>query len=224
MKDRFTGARVLVTDAAEFMGPAVSEMMREEGASVIADTRDLTKEGAVEALVEEAGRVDVLIANLAAPYTLASAEVATESDLAHMLDRLMFPLQRLVRAVLPQMIERRGGKIVVVGSALALRGAALRANYAAARGAQLAYVKTVGLEAIKHNVHVNATAQAYVENPTYYPLSYQSTEDFKERMKQLPIGRLSTGPEAASLVLYLASQDSNFIVGQVFPYAGGFVT
>lgn len=224
MKDRFTGRRVLVTDAAEFMGPAVSEMMREEGAEVFADTSDLTKVGAVEALVKEVGRIDVLIANLAAPYTIASAHESTEPDLAHMLDRLMFPLQRLVRAVLPQMIERRAGKIVVVGSALALRGAVMRANYAAARGAQLAYVKTVGLEAIAHNVHVNATAQAYVENPTYYPPAYQATDDFKERMKQLPIGRLSTGREAASLVLYLASEDSNFIVGQVFPYAGGFVT
>jgi 2-keto-3-deoxy-L-fuconate dehydrogenase len=86
-------------------------------------------------------------------------------------ERLVLPLHRLIRTVLPQMIERRKGKIV--GSALALRGTPMRANYAAARGAQLAYVKTVSLEAIRHNVHVNAAALAFVENPTYYSAEYR---------------------------------------------------
>jgi NAD(P)-dependent dehydrogenase (short-subunit alcohol dehydrogenase family) len=49
------------------------------------------------------------------------------------------------------------------------------------------------------------------------------TPEFKERLKQVPAGRLSTGREAASLIVYLASQESNFISGQIFPYAGGWV-
>jgi 2-keto-3-deoxy-L-fuconate dehydrogenase len=224
MTKRFQDKRVLLTDAAGFMGPAISELMREEGAHVLADRRDLTKPNAVESLVREAGHVDVLIANLAASYTVAYAHEATESDFIDMFERLVLPLQRLVRTVLPQMIERRKGKIVVVGSASALRGMPMRANAAAARGAQLAYVKTVALEAIRHSVHVNATALAFVDNPTYYPAEYQNTEDFRQRMRDVPVGRLSTGREAASLVLYLASPESDFIVGQVIPYSGGFVT
>jgi 2-keto-3-deoxy-L-fuconate dehydrogenase len=224
MTERFQNKRVLLTDAAAFMGPAVSELMREEGAHVLADRRDLTKPNGVESLVLEAGHVDVLIANLAAPYTMAYAHEATESDFNDMFERLVLPLHRLVRTVLPQMIERRQGKIVVVGSALALRGTPMRANYAAARGAQLAYVKTVALEAIRHNVHVNAAALAFVENPTYYSADYRNTEDFERRMRDVPIGRLATGREAASLVLYLASPESDFIVGQVIPYSGGFIT
>ena len=223
MMQRFDGKRVVVTDADEFMGPAVSKMLREEGAQVLADTRDLTQPDAAHALIEQAGRVDVLIANLAGNYTMAPAHEATESDLSYMLARFVFPLQRLFRAVLPQMIERRQGKIVVVGSALGLRGTVLRANYCAARAAQLGLVRAAGLEAIQHNVHINATAQAFVENPTYYPPEYKSTDDFVERMKMLPAGRLSTGADAASLVLYLASGQSDFFVGQVVPYSGGFV-
>jgi 2-keto-3-deoxy-L-fuconate dehydrogenase len=224
MTERFQSKRVLLTDAADFMGPAVSELMREEGAHVLADRRDLTKPNGVESLVLEAGHVDVLIANLAAPYTMAYAHEATENDFNDMFKRLVLPLYRLVRTVLPQMIERRKGKIVVVGSALALRGTPMRANYAAARGAQLAYVKTVALEAIRHNVHVNAAALAFVENPTYYSAEYRNTEDFNRRMRDVPIGRLATGREAASLVLYLASPESDFIFGQVIPYSGGFIT
>lgn len=223
MATRFEGQRVLVTDAAEFMGPGVCAMFAEEGASVIAEKRDLTRAGAVEVAVEEAGHIDILIANLAVPYIIAAAHEAEEENLSEALNRLVLPLQRLVRRVLPQMMERRRGKIVVVGSASALRGIPMRSCYAAARGAQLAFVKTVALEAIQYNVHVNATAHAYIENPTYYPLEYQQTEDFKQRMQLLPIGRLATPREGASVVLYLASLEADFMVGQVIPCAGGFV-
>ncbi len=223
MTTRFEGQRVLVTDAAEFMGPGVCAMFAEEGASVIAEKRDLTRAGAVEVAVEEAGHIDILIANLAVPYIIAAAHEAEEENLSEALNRLVLPLQRLVRRVLPQMMERRRGKIVVVGSASALRGIPMRSCYAAARGAQLAFVKTVALEAIQYNVHVNATAHAYIENPTYYPLEYQQTEDFKQRMQLLPIGRLATPREGASVVLYLASPEADFMVGQVIPCAGGFV-
>ena len=223
MATRFEGQRVLVTDAAEFMGPGVCAMFAEEGASVIAEKRDLTRAGAVEVAVEEAGHIDILIANLAVPYIIAAAHEAEEENLSEALNRLVLPLQRLVRRVLPQMMERRRGKIVVVGSASALRGMPMRSCYAAARGAQLAFVKTVALEAIQYNVHVNATAHAYIQNPTYYPPEYQQTEDFKQRMQLLPIGRLATPREGASVVLYLASSEADFMVGQVIPCAGGFV-
>ena len=63
--NRLGGKRVVITQADDYMGPATAELFAEEGASIISDTRDLTRPGACEALIEEAGRVDVLIANLA---------------------------------------------------------------------------------------------------------------------------------------------------------------
>lgn len=224
MAQRFAGKRVLVTEATGFMGPAVCEAMREEGAIVIDDERDLSSDGAVAALLSQAGVIDVLVANLAAPYTPKPVHEADPDDLQEMFRRLVLPLHRLVRGVLPAMMERRRGKIVVVGSASALRGMPLRATYAAARGAQLAYVKTAALEAIQHNVHVNATAHGFIENPTYYSAEYQATEEFRQRLQQVPIGRLATGREGASLILYLASDDADFMVGQVVACAGGFVS
>ena len=67
MPQRLAGQRVLITQADDYMGPATQALFAEEGAVVIADTRDLTLPGSCEALIADAGRVDVFIANLASP-------------------------------------------------------------------------------------------------------------------------------------------------------------
>ena len=65
-KGRLTGKRVLVTQAKDYMGPDTIELFREEGAEVIADETDLTQPGAAQSVVDSAGHIDVLVANLAA--------------------------------------------------------------------------------------------------------------------------------------------------------------
>jgi 2-keto-3-deoxy-L-fuconate dehydrogenase len=99
-----------------------------------------------------------------------------------------------------------------------------RAAYGSARGAQRAYVQDVGVEVAPHNVQVNAIAQTHVNNPTYVPESYQRTEEFQARLKATPIGRLAHGWEAAALALFLAGEESDVFVGQVFPFSGGWVS
>lgn len=224
MGTRLAGRRVVLTEAAEFMGPAIAELFAEEGAGLVADSRDLTDPGAPQALIEEAGHVDVLIANLSIPNPRALAHETTDAQWAMVFDRLVHPLHRLVRAVLPQMIARKSGKIVVVGSAAALRGTSNRSCYGAARGAQHAYVRSVGIEVAPHNVQVNATGHIFVENPTYFPPDYVKTGALRERLKEVPAGRLATGREAAAFILFLAGPESDFFCGQVFPYSGGWVS
>jgi 2-keto-3-deoxy-L-fuconate dehydrogenase len=213
----------VVTDCDELIGPDIVNVFREEGAEVLADRRDLTEPDAAAALVAEAGQVDVLVANLA---VRASGRLVVESEDAEldlMLDRLVRPLHRLTRAVLPQMIARRQGKIVVVGAGAAIRGVPRRAVYAAARAAQHGYVRTVGVEVAPHNVQVNATPQTFVENPTYFSAEYQATEEFRRRIAEVPAGRLATGREAAQFLLTLAGPESDFLFGQVFPFTGGWI-
>ena len=79
------------------------------------------------------------------------------------------------------------------------------------------------LEGVTLYVSRNATGQIFVENPTYFPPDYINSPELKERLKDVPAGRLSPGGEAATLLLFLASSDSDFLVGQIFPYAGGWV-
>ena len=222
--NRLEGRRVLLTEADEFMGPAVHELFTEEGSKVFADTRDLRKLNAAQELVDEAGVVDILVANLSIPNPRALAHETTDEQWAAVFDRIVHPLHRLVRAVLPQMIKRKSGKIVVVGSAAALRGTPRRSCYSAARGAQHAYVRSVGIEVAPHNIQVNATGQIYVENPTYFPPDYVKSDELKERLKEVPAGRLATGREAAAFLLFLSSSESDFFCGQVFGYSGGWLS
>jgi 2-keto-3-deoxy-L-fuconate dehydrogenase len=174
--------------------------------------------------VASAGRVDVLLAHLSLPAPRTAAVEATDEEWRHVFSHLVDPLPRLVRAVLPQMMERRAGKILLIGSAAALRGQKRASTYSAARGAQLAYVQTVGVEAATHGVQVNAIAQNFVDNPTYFPPELQALPAFQDRLKrEVPLGRLVAAREDAGFAAYLCSDAANCFVGQVFPLCGGWV-
>ena len=225
MAERLAGKRVLVTQANDFMGSATVEVFREEGADVRVDTRDLRDAGACEAAVSEAGRIDVLVANLASPtYGGTATPDLGDAEWANAFDMMVHPLHRLARAVLPQMIERAAGKIVVYGSAAALRGMRTLAGYSAARAAQVGYVQSVGVEVAPRNVQVNLIAQNYVENPEYFPPELVARDSFVQSLKrQVPAGRLATAREDALLAVFLASEESNFFAGQAIPFSGGWV-
>ena len=219
-----SGKRILVTQASSFMGPALCEEFAQQGAIVIANTDSLAEAGAAEAMVKAAGTVDILVANLAISAPTSLAIEALESEWRDTFAALVDPLPRLFRAVLPQMIDRRAGKILLIGSASALRGIKRSSTYSAARGAQLAYVQAVGVEVAQHNVQVNAIAQNFVENPTYFPAEVQANLRFQERLKrEVPLGRLVSANEDAAFAAYLCSEAANCFVGQVFPVCGGWV-
>ena len=224
MSGRLSGKRVLVTQADDYMGPATIEVFREEGAEVIADNSDLTQPGRCEELIAGSGEIDVLIANLASPnFTgIPVTELAAE-DWHCTFDMMVHPLHRLCQAVVPQMINRHAGKIVVFGSATALKGMPTVTAYSAARAAQTGYIRSLGVEVAKHNIQANLIAQNYVENPVYYPPELREKESFQKSLaRQVPLGRLATAREDALFALFLASQESNFFVGQSIPFSGGW--
>jgi 2-keto-3-deoxy-L-fuconate dehydrogenase len=219
------GKRVLITQADVFMGPVLCEVFARHGATVIQSSDPLIAASAPASVVAAAGQVDVLVANLAIPAPTTAATDVTEQEWNDSFATLVHPLSRLFRAVLPAMIERRAGKILVMGSASALRGMKRASTYSAARGAQLAYVQAVGVEVAPHNVQVNAIAQNFVENPTYFPPDVQANPRFQERLKrEVPLGRLVGAEEDAEFAAYLCSEAANCFVGQVFPVCGGWVT
>jgi 2-keto-3-deoxy-L-fuconate dehydrogenase len=190
---RMNGKRVVITQISAFMGTDLVDLFGAEGADLFADDRDLTQPDAAEALIAEAAEVDVLVANLAAVQPRTSVLDTDDAVFRAMYEAMVFPLHRLVRAVLPQMIARRRGKIVVMSSASDLKGMPNYCAYRSARGAQLAYVQDAGTEVAPHNVQVNAIAQTFVENATYFPPSYQATAEFEERIRGVPLGRLAHG-------------------------------
>jgi NAD(P)-dependent dehydrogenase (short-subunit alcohol dehydrogenase family) len=218
------GKRVLVTQASTFMGPALCEVFAECGADIIADARPLLDPELPQTIVQQAGHIDILLANLAIPAPATPAEEVSDDEWQYAFGHMVDPLPRLVRAVLPQMMQRRSGKILLMGSASALRGMKRASTYSAARGAQLAYIQAVGVEAAQHQVQVNAIAQNFVENSTYFPPEVQANPAFQERLRrEVPLGRLVSQREDAQFAAYLCSEAANCFVGQVFPVCGGWV-
>jgi 2-keto-3-deoxy-L-fuconate dehydrogenase len=122
------------------------------------------------------------------------------------------------------MRSRGGGKFIVIGSASALRGMKRTSTYSAARGAQLAWVRAAVVELARDNIQLNAIAQNFVDNPTYFSSELQANPAFQERLKrEVPLGRLVSGDEDALFAAYLASDAAACFVGQVFPVCGGWV-
>jgi 2-keto-3-deoxy-L-fuconate dehydrogenase len=223
MSGTLQGKRILVTQADTFMGPMLCEVFAEHGAEVVASTASLSAAGAAEGVVGSAGELDALVANLALAAPITPAVEVTDGEWRQTFAALVDPLPRLVRAVVPGMKTRGHGKILVIGSASALRGMRRASTYSAARGAQLAYVQAVGVELAPHNIQVNAIAQNFVDNPTYFPEDVQRSPRFQERLKrEVPLGRLVSAREDAQFAAYLCSDAADCFVGQVFPVSGGW--
>jgi 2-keto-3-deoxy-L-fuconate dehydrogenase len=224
MQHLLQGKRVLVTQASEFMGPTLCEVFAEQGAEIVASAEPLAARDAAARVVAGAGTIDVLVVNLALRAPDTPAADVSDDEWARVFAALVDPLPRLVRAVLPQMLARQSGKVLVIGSASALRGIKRTSTYSAARGAQLAYVQAVGVEMAPHGVQVNAIAQNFVDNPTYFPAEVQVNPRFQERLKrEVPLGRLVAAREDAAFAAYLCGDAADCFVGQVFPVCGGWV-
>ena len=217
------GKRILLTQADVFMGPVLDDVLRRCGAEVLGSTATLVEPEAADHLIEQSGELDVLVINLGVPAPSTTADKVPDEDWRLMFERMVDPLQRLVRAALPGMVERQRGKILLMGSASALRGMKRASSYSAARGAQLAYIRAVGVEVARHNIQVNAIAQNFVDNPTYFPADIQANPAFQERLKrEVPLGRLVSAEEDAQFAAYLCSDAASCFVGQIFPVCGGW--
>jgi len=206
------------------MGPPIVELFTAEGADVVADASPLLEPDEPQQLIDASGDVDAIVANLDLPaYGAKVADIEDDQWLAGF-DAMVHPLMRLVRAATPGMTKRGSGSIVVTGSSSPLRRMRPHApSYVAARAAQNSFVRSAGHELAGHGVRLNAIAQNYVANPTYYPPELMENERFLERLRaDVPAQRLGRPEETAELALFLASDSSTFIFGQLIQLDGGW--
>lgn len=219
------GKRILVTQANTFMGPKLCEVIAEMGAEVITDNQLLTDPALPGEIIAAAGTIDVLVINLAVPAPFTKLDRVESQEWQSVFAALVDPLPRLVTAVLPQMMARQSGKILLMGSASALRGMKRASTYSAARGAQLAYVQAAGVEMAPQGIQINAIAQNFVDNPTYFSAETKANPAFQERLaREVPLGRLVSMDEDAQFAAYLCSDAADCFVGQVFPVSGGWAS
>lgn len=215
----------LITCVEQYMGQSIKDKFEEIGIDVVAGASPMTTQQQCEDLVAGAGEIDILVANLAEPPKTGPVENIDNDDWTRLFDTLVHPLMYLVRAVAPQMQARKSGKIIAVTSAAPLRGIPNNAAYCAARGAQNGFIKAVGLELARSNIQVNAIAQNYINNNTYYPDDILENEKFLDHVRRnVPTNKVGRAGETGELAAYLASENCTHMVGQVIPLAGGWAT
>ena len=219
-----TNRTALITCVDKYMGEAIKQKFESLNIDVSTGASPMTSEAEVNELVSNAGAIDILVANLAEPPMTGPVQNIENRDWNKLFDSLVHPLMYLVRAVTPQMLERKSGKIIAVTSAAPLKGIANNAAYCAARGAQNGFIKAVGLELARSNIQVNAIAQNYINNDTYYPDDILQNEKFLHHIKRnVPTNKVGAASETAELAAYLASEHCQHMIGQLIPLAGGWV-
>ncbi len=114
MSTSLGGKRILLTQASEFMGPVLREVLADQGAEVYASDDPLQEPGAIERLVAGVGAIDVLVANLSIKAPATPVPDVQDDEWRAVFAALVDPLPGLIRAVTPAMIARRSGKVLAI--------------------------------------------------------------------------------------------------------------
>ena len=243
MTGRLAGRTALITAAGQGIGRATADLFAAEGATVWATDVN------AEALVGLGGcrtrRLDVLVpddiaacvAAIGAPDILfncagyvASGTIldCEESDWAFSFDLNVTAMYRLIRAVLPGMLDRGRGSIVNMASvASSVKGVPNRFAYGASKAAVVGLTKAVAADFAGRGIRCNAICPGTVETPSLHDrLSATGDHDaaWSAFTSRQPMGRVGRPEEIAELALYLASDGSAFTTGQTHVIDGGWST
>jgi 2-hydroxycyclohexanecarboxyl-CoA dehydrogenase len=215
------GARVAVTDVDEKSALATAETL--EGAAGF--RLDITDAAEVEARIPEInaalGPIDALVNN--AGWDKLGPFLDTDEDLwDRIIDiNLRGPI-RMTKAVLPQMVERRGGRIVNISSDAGRVGSTGEAVYSACKAGIIGFGKTIAREMARHNITVNAVCPGPTATPLLESMVGQGNDKLIDALKRgIPMRRLGEPDDVAGAVAFLISDEAGFITGQTLSVSGG---
>jgi 3-oxoacyl-[acyl-carrier protein] reductase len=239
------GKVALVTGGAQGIGKAVALMLARHGADlIVADVNlekaaetakeveasgrgamavnvDVTRLSDVEKMVESAvgrfGKIDILINNAGIARDKLILRM-TEEDWDAVLDVNLKGTFNCTKAVIRQMSKQRSGKIVNIASVVGEMGNAGQANYSASKAGVIGLTKTIAREFAQRGINVNAIAPGYIQTPMTDVLPDKAKEELK---RMIPMERLGQPEDVAHAVLFLVSEASSYVTGQVLNVNGG---
>ncbi|WP_261305165.1 SDR family NAD(P)-dependent oxidoreductase [Paenibacillus andongensis] len=224
------GATVIVNDLAADKGQETVDEITSGGGSAVFIQADVTIPESVKSMVDEViarfGRIDVLFNNAGVSGVGAIHEVEPEAW-----DRVININIRGVflpnKYVIPHMMEQKNGSIINMSSCIAEIGLARRASYSATKGAVLALTKSMQVDYAPYGIRVNALMPGTVLTPfveNYLRTSYDDIEAGYESLKKRQLsGDLLRPEDVAKAALFLASDDSKFMMGSPLYIDGGVV-
>ncbi|MCK5076184.1 MAG: 3-oxoacyl-[acyl-carrier-protein] reductase [Calditrichia bacterium] len=217
------GAKVVICDIdAETTGKVADEFNANgfiaigvaADVSKLEDSKDLIKKA-----VEEWGRVDILVNNAGITRDNLLALMKEEEWDSVMSVNLRGPFN-CVKSVSRQMMKQRYGKIINISSVVGVTGNAGQSNYSASKAGLIGFTKSIAKELSGRNILCNAIAPGFIETAMTDKLSDKVKEDL---MRNIPLKKLGQGEDIANTVLFLSSDLSNYITGQVINVDGGMV-
>ncbi|MBU2541080.1 MAG: 3-oxoacyl-[acyl-carrier-protein] reductase [Candidatus Omnitrophica bacterium] len=242
---RLKGKLALVTGAGRGIGKEIASCFVREGADlIICDVqpelveeaaRDLSKTGTkVEGLVNDVtdskqttemvnkildkfSKIDILVNNAGITRDNLIIKM-TEDDWDKVIAVNLKGAFNCIKAVTRSFLKQRHGKIINVASIIGIMGNAGQANYAASKAGIIGLTKAVAREFGSRGINVNAIAPGFIQTAMTDKLSKEVQE---KMLAQIPLGRFGKPKDVADLCLFLASEDSSYITGQVFIIDGG---
>jgi 3-oxoacyl-[acyl-carrier protein] reductase len=220
------GAHVVVNYVKdEAAATATVNMARAHGVNALAIQADVSHIDEAERLLKETvahfGRVDFLICN-AGIWEGAPVESLSEELWDKTMDVNLKGTWSVCRAAVPFMKKQRFGRIVIVSSTAGQRGEANVSNYAASKGGQISFTKSLALELAAFGINVNSVAPGWVETEmTADALS--DKPQFESIIKSIPLGRVAAPEEIAGPIVFLCSEWASHITGEVLNVNGGSV-
>lgn len=247
MKFEFGNKIVIVTGASRGIGRTIAIRFSASGATVIligrnADSLKNTKkeidsnggnsiiqsfdvsslthfEESMKFVESEYGKIDILVNNAGITKDNLILRMK-ENEWDDVIDINLKGVFNGIKSVTKSMMKARQGKIVNISSVIGLVGNAGQSNYAAAKSGIIGLTKAAAKELGSRNITVNAVAPGYISTG----MTQDLTESVKiEMLKQIPLRKLGTTDDVSNLVMFLASDEAQYITGQVFNVDGGMV-
>jgi len=239
------GKIALVTGAAQGIGKAISLLLAQRGADIVVSDINIEKaeetakeietlgrkamatranvavfhevEKMVQEIIDRFSRIDILVNNAGIARDKLLLRM-TEEDWDLVLDINLKGTFNCTKAVIRYMSKQRSGKIVNIASVVGEMGNAGQANYSASKAGVIGFTKTIAREFAGRGINVNAIAPGYIVTPMTDALPEKAKEELK---RMIPMERLGQPEDVAQAALFLVSEASGYITGQVINVNGG---
>lgn len=186
-----------------------------------ADVADNNKvQEMIKAIENKMGAVDVLINNAGIAPKQGLFTDFSEADARAVFATNIFGMMNCARAVIPQMVSKKHGKIINVSSVWGICGGSCEVLYSSAKAAVIGFTKSLAKELAPSGINVNAVAPGFIDTDMN---SHLSEEDKRLFCEDVPLQRIGTAKEIAEALLFLASDSASYITGQVLTVDGGLI-
>ena len=223
------GKTAIVTGGAAGIGAAIVERFKEEGVKVIVfdlhskPPVDITDYQTVKNAVDQAGPVDILVNN--AGWDMFKPFLKTDPAFwQKILSINLVGAMNMLHCVLPGMVERGRGKVVTIASDAGRVGSSGEAPYSACKGGLIALTKTLARELAGKGIRLNVVCPGLTETNMLenFMQGAGNPEKLREAYRRaIPLGRLGKPDDLPGAVAFFASDDADFITGQVLSVSGG---